>query len=226
MTTITLWHGTSEAFALNALRVGLKPRGRKPSRWPDCPSAPDSVYLTDAYPLHFAANCAGERQRYGICEVEVESTNLLADEDVLEQAGRRYDTESPSPNVPPGDARKRAIAYRKLRYNAAKVRLDGEWSLRLMGTCAYPGPLTVRRVLLVKPGGEIAMRSDPTICLANYRYMGPKYRTLTRFIAGLDPLPEDAEIIHAEEEGCRQLGRDPAPLTPELRMAEVEEVWA
>ena len=91
-----LYHGTSEKAWNSIKKSGIRPRGlSKKSNWKhSIESNPDTVYLTDTYPLHFAMSAirqTGDKiDRVAIIEVDTDLLpgKLVPDEDALEQASR------------------------------------------------------------------------------------------------------------------------------------------
>jgi len=68
-----LYHGTSERVAKLALKQGLWPREdtKDSGNWDHTvPASPHHVYLTRAYAPYFAAQKAGDGERWGIVQVE------------------------------------------------------------------------------------------------------------------------------------------------------------
>lgn len=180
-----LYHGTTGAVARKAIAgQGIQPRRlSKRSNWTNCPSHPDAVYLTNAYPLYFAAQHNVEVA--AVVEVETDRLNpfqLLPDEDALEQNGRGNDGL-------PGHwtMRQRTVNYRNRLRNFA----DGsnwEKSLDCLGTCAHLGvipPAAITRVAFIHTKDAIALvweGMQPMISLLNFRYCGDRYKALTASI--------------------------------------------
>jgi hypothetical protein len=187
-----LYHGTSAKVAERALREGLKPRSAEGvrSNWKrTIESNPETVYLTDAYPLYFALNC--DSKAPAIIQLDVEKLNtlwLVPDEDVLEQAGRGQDGLQ-------GTMKQRTRTYRK-RLPGYVATDKWETSLQAMGTCGSMQPIPAEAIAQVafidaaKAPTLCFGASDAMICLQNYRFCGAKYRNLTNQIFGL-PLEED-----------------------------------
>jgi hypothetical protein len=191
-----LYHGTSIAVARRAVVDGLKPRKMtKAGNWDKSPSHPGAVYLTDAYPLYFGVQ-ALETTYYKVPEgdgrhvaavVEVDASrlspfDLVPDEDVLEQVGRKHD------DLPKGWTMRQRTTYYRNRL-ASDYRNGEGWlkSLEAMGTCAHLGVIpasAITRVAFVDnrvPAGAHLMwiALDASISLINYRFMATKYRELT-----------------------------------------------
>lgn len=188
-----LYHGTSEKYAEDIIKYGLKPRGKKRSHWKGTPSHPGAVYLTNAYAVYFAqAACNGRRDRLAIFEIEVGPAvlNLFApDEDYLEQVTRRDPVWQKQAGT---DMKKRTAWFKKRAFS----HFSEEWenSLARLGTCSYFGPIfpgAITRVAFLPCDHDLVFQSDPTITLINYSIMGAFYRNLTRTIFGDLDLEED-----------------------------------
>lgn len=181
-----LYHGTSSAVALAALREGLRTRQSHggDTMWPDNPSRPDAVYLTDAYALYFGLvtlsreDSLADGRAVGVVEVDtdlLDEYQLVPDEDALEQVYRGRDKVR-------GSMEQRTAYYRK-RLHKYVGKHHG--SLAVMGTCAHLGDIpreAVTRIAIVEPQRQplLCMQAlDPTISVMNYMIMGQKYRDLT-----------------------------------------------
>ncbi len=180
--TILLAHGTSATNLEAILRDGLVPRGDHPSLWDACPSAPDRVYLSDAYAFYFAQHSAGadEAEDLLVVEVEVPMESLLPDEDFLGHiTGPPHELARSLP-----DLRERTLALRDwILEEPTDVQLDlTEGSLRYMGCAAHLGPIAppcIRRLAKI-PADQVTrivlQEFDPVISPANYRFLGPTHR--------------------------------------------------
>jgi hypothetical protein len=189
---VLLYHGTSERHLESICGVGIQPRKiHQITNWKhSSQSHAGAVYLTDAYPLYFAWN-ASEDGRLAI--IEIDSTDLTddlcADEDVVEQANRGRDQLSAKWSI-----KQRTAHYRRMIH-----QYSWETSLQLMGTCAHMGtiPVTaIKRIALVDRSTfrNMLMRGyDPTICLANYRFVGARYRDATKWV--FDPEQVTIDVI-------------------------------
>lgn len=202
-----LYHGTNGRWLDNILTRGIEPRGRRTARnnWKHVPhqSNPTCVYLTDSYAPYFAFNATrGKDPLCAVIEVETDRLNeedLYPDEDFLEQVGRGADDV-------PGTMSERTLHYRarQFDYNPEAAKL----SLKHLGTCAHRGVITLDAITRAvvwphEPNIRLALTWDPTITLANQRYCGDRYRTLTaKLFAGAFDEPQ--------EEGWR----DEWPLPP------------
>jgi len=178
--TKILYHGTSEANLDQILRVGLKPRGKKKSLWTEHPSAPNRVYLTDAYAIYFA-NCAVKiGERAVILKVEVPEFKLVADEDALAQT-KIVDEDFKFLNDL--DIKERTKFWKK---NAPKYPHLAEFSLRALGNAAHMGvikPSQIVKFVTYDVTPEMIFGHDPTISVLNYKLLGEGYRTaLAKFV--------------------------------------------
>jgi hypothetical protein len=211
-----LYHGTSAAVARIAMTEGLHPRkAHGKSNWKrTVESNPDTVYLTDAYPIYFAMNAARRGEQGAVLEIDIgklDQLYLVPDEDVLEQAGRRFDGIE-------GSMRERTRHYRNKV--AGHIATDA-WlkSLAAMGTCGSLKPIpasAIKRVAFIDFSRcpMISMTAgDASICLGNYRFCGPKYRGLTQRLFGheveADPLgigqlPTDLSSIDEQHRAVMQ----------------------
>jgi hypothetical protein len=151
-----------------------------------------TIYLTCAYPLHFAF-CAtdpdGDDQ--GVI-LEVDATKLnqhfwCADEDALEQIGRGNDSLPAT-----WDMKQRTLWYRERAHE-----YPGNVSLELLGTIGYRGVIpfdAVTRYVTIENEAMVrlcALKLDPMISINNYRYVGKLYRDSVRWLFG-----DIAEVRH------------------------------
>jgi hypothetical protein len=194
-----LYHGTSEAIARKALDEGLLPRADTgiESRWTECPSRDDLVYLTTAYAGYFAVQATDKLEPWGIVEIDTDllpefAEYLVPDEDWLEQAVRG------APDLPDDyralDMIERTAFWRERLHNLTHL---WEESVNGLGNCAHLGPIpssAVTRVSIFDPKSNpsIAMLAlDPTISILNYQIIGGKYRAMLRWLVGDDVTPEE-----------------------------------
>lgn len=83
-----LYHGTSSRFLKNIEKNGLKPRGNQNSNWSEA-SNKEFVYLTDMYPMLFAAQALEEKnkkEKLVILEInflKLNCSNLYPDDDFI-----------------------------------------------------------------------------------------------------------------------------------------------
>jgi hypothetical protein len=216
-----LYHGTSERTARKILKHGIKPRGakKKGNFQHSVPSNPACVYLTDAYGLYFSYNASPAKVlqppfgNLAVVEIDtdlLDETDLIPDEDVIEQSGRKID------HLPKDWGMvQRTLHYRDL---TPSYRDTDGWkvSLMCMGTCCHFGSIpasAVTRVALVsteKQGAVVLTALDPTISIQNYRFVGSKYRNLTKWVFGeeLEEVPQDVSIFAGLPEQVLQSARE------------------
>jgi hypothetical protein len=190
-----LYHGTTGRFLPRILRDGLQ--GRKFTKVKGhfdhtVQSNPEAVYLTDAYPWHFASIASkGQKKDWPGLILEIERDRLLPwllcpDEDYLEATTRKQ-----GPECGPGfcptdwDLKARCKHYRKI----AKLNPDlADDSLKRLGTCAYYGAIpwsAVTRYALIDWGKlHPVMRIrcvDSMVSMINYRLLAERHREFTRW---------------------------------------------
>lgn len=204
-----LYHGTSERHVKAILKEGIKPRGRGTSNWKTTvESNPDAVYLTNAYPLHFAGAAVRGDERLAVIEVntrELFILNLMPDEDFLEQFTRR---EGPAPVD-------KSMKYRTRWYRKRARDFQHYWlkSVDGLGTCCHLGTVPVSALMRVVYmdqatfGKLIVHGCDPMIHLLNYRLVGAKYRNYTHWLFN-DPLEDDPEYGSRFKASLDKFGRD------------------
>jgi len=86
--TVRLYHGTSAEHLSAILKNGVRPRGIKPSVWPEYESRPDCVYLTSAYGFYFAMAAYESGKKSVVFEIDTEALDkslILPDEDFIAQ---------------------------------------------------------------------------------------------------------------------------------------------
>jgi hypothetical protein len=188
-----LYHGTAARHLERIEREGLCPRAqtRVASNWKHTvPSNPRAVYLTDAYPFHFAYCASGNSHDKGLI-LEIDRGNLppwllCPDEDALEQGTRR---------VPPTEANgtapiewsmlKRTRFYRKIAPFNSKL---ADASLEIMGTAAYYGCIPfqwVRRYVIIDwkqlDPSIYFSACDTMVSTINYRILASRHKALIRW---------------------------------------------
>jgi hypothetical protein len=186
-----LYHGTTEhALGAALMGEGLKPRSASGvTNW-DAPieSDPHAVYLTTAYPLHFAINAMGDEKLANSAVVEVDTwmlqgTKFQADEDAIEQCKRGHDE---LPKDWTMEQRTRWYRNRAHKYSA-------QASLALLGTCAYRGtigPEAITRAAVFTRKQAVWMTAhvfDPTITVQNYRFCGAMHEKNVAWLFGDGP---------------------------------------
>jgi hypothetical protein len=162
------------------------------------------VYLTDAYPHHFAVAAAtGTHDWPVIIEVDpllMGTSRFYPDEDYLAQRHC---------NRVGGNLLKQTRRYRRQLVEHRPVWVD---SLRELGTVAFRGRVERRfwtRVLLLRSFAYGAIL-DPTITMANRKIMGRFHQDGTKWLFGDGPLthsilgfefphPEEVQVVPAEE---------------------------
>jgi hypothetical protein len=200
-----LYHGTKAALLTTLTREGILPREmqKKKSRgnWTHTiTSNRKAIYLTDAYPGHFASVASGKTR--GLI-LEIDRGALLPwllcpDEDMLEQLSRNVPSNG-SNNLAPGDwsMAKRTRYYRQLAPMNPKL---ADKSLEMMGTCGYYGPISwkaVRRYVIVDWEKLVEnnpvmfyMACDTMVSVMNYKVLKTRHRELNKWFFGesVDPL--------------------------------------
>lgn len=175
-----LYHGTRAAHQARILEHDLVPRGQSGvSQWQHtAESRPDAVYLTSAYPLHFAINAQGEGDLL-ILEVDTAKLNpslLVADEDALAQSLNELAT------------RRMTLLEKTLYYRDRSHHYSAEDSLALLGTCAYLGPVPAAalsraaRIRLEDVGTLIIGGFDPVVSPINFSIFGDEYRESIKWL--------------------------------------------
>lgn len=198
-----LFHGTTAAVLDRIKREGIMPRAKAKAKqnWNGTvPSNKDAVYLTTAYPWHFAA-VASEQKGIGLI-LEINRNYLMPwklcpDEDFMEQGSRGCGPTKTAPNLAPVEwsMKKRTMHYRKIaRFNAPLA----DESLGHMGTCAYYGTipfLAVTRYVLIewaKLHFEMRLRAvDSMVSIMNYRILKSRHEAFCRWFFNDPVKPED-----------------------------------
>jgi len=199
---VLLYHGTCERIARLALTEGLLCRedsGVKSIWEHTVESNPELVYLTIAYAPYFAYHAVpdeddpGEQfgHRWGIVEIDtdlLDENMMLPDEDFLEQISRGQDLSEMSEDFPEGNYMTERTQW--FRDHLGAFAHLWQKSLAGLGNCAHSGsilPEAVTRVVLYDPGPNslITMASlDPMISTMNYRFCGPKYEGIIKWMFG------------------------------------------
>lgn len=189
-----VYHGTSLERWGVIQRQGLTPRGQHgQSNWThSIESNPDTIYLTDAYAMHFglsAVNCTGKKSdKVVIIEIDTDLLpgELVPDEDALEQIARQ----SPEGLPPRWTMQERTRYYRGKVREFAELGLDHEWSMEQLGTMGHIGtipPAAFTRIAVIDLKKESALAwtyMDCTVLTKNYQILGGYYRALSKLIFG------------------------------------------
>lgn len=201
-----LYHGTTSRFLPAIMQKGLLPRGRRRGNWSHTiESNPRAVYLTSAYPWHFAA-CSTKKTEPGLI-LEIDSEQLdrhrcCPDEDFLEQATRGRDVGDIG-----DDMKERTAYYRNvMRWNPEHFKT----SLEYMGTATYFGPIPWRAVTqwaeidLMKMNPHWRLRCvDSSVSILSYRYLKSFHEGFTRWLFGY-PVPVEELFIGWEAMSVEQ----------------------
>jgi hypothetical protein len=204
-----LYHGTAAACLEGIKREGILPRAKSKTKgnWAHTViSNRDAVYVTTAYPWHFAA-CASDEKKDGLI-LEINRERLLPwklcpDEDFMEQATRRQGPPD-YPGFAPTDwpTKKRTEFYRKIaRYNPASDSNNlADKSLNSLGTAAYydtiPWRAVTRYVSIDWAKMHMRLRIqavDSMVNTLNYRILKDRHAAFIRWFFG-DPVdPEEMD---------------------------------
>ena len=184
---ITLYHGTSAKAVKKIIEdQELKPRAGRKSIWDgEFPSAKDRVYLTSCYPMFFAASAHYKtKSEPMILEIKIPKNDqefLMPDEDPLGQLEN-----IPKKHKTYGMSFKQRTKWWK--NNAPRYPHLWRDSLRLLGTCAYYGSIS----LISQTGGDFGISRiiempenylyefDPSISLANHQTLGHNYHIVAK----------------------------------------------
>lgn len=180
-----LYHGTTKTVANKAFQEGLKPRGSRKSMW-HATSSKHAVYLTDAYAPYFSFNAASEQQtdEHAVLVVDtklLKITDLMPDEDALEQATRKE-------SYFEGSMLQRTKHFRDHQLKYAAIGYDWLWSLKVLGTCCYHGVIPPQAICKSIEWSRETTRNlvfvfDPMISLMNYHLVGSRYRWMMQEFA-------------------------------------------
>jgi hypothetical protein len=194
-----LYHGTRAGHLSNIVNQALVPRGESGvSQWKhSVESRSDAVYLTTAYPLHFAINAQGDGD---LLIIEIDTSKLdpnlfIADEDALAHSLKEPQT------------RNMNLAEKTQYYRERSHQHSASNSLALMGTCAYQGSIpaaALRRTASIKladVGKLIVGGFDPVISPLNFKFFGKEYTESVKWLFGdedvcaLNPMMPRVDII-------------------------------
>ena len=183
-----LYHGTSAANYERIRERGyLAPRSmsKATGNWKHTiQSNRDAIYMTTAYPLHFALSATDDRSGAVIIEIDtslLQPSLFVADEDAIEQHQRGKDTLPATMSM-----KQRTMWYRKRihKYNPTA-------SLSLLGTCGYKGPIYTHEFsraahLSHDAVMELVMYAgmDPSITVMHYQLLGEMYEENVRWLFG------------------------------------------
>jgi hypothetical protein len=172
-----LYHGTIRSFADTAFTDGIKPRGQGPGNWPDRPSRPDCVYLTDAFGATYAVASsikAGEPDTAECAIIEVEAPddgNLLPDEDFLTECVLMSYKEGEFDD--PGDTKKHALSASLRDSLEAYAGTDWLQVLRELHKDQYkPIDEWVQRCAVDERGNKVRGWESSVIGLGSCAYKG------------------------------------------------------
>jgi hypothetical protein len=194
--TMKVYHGTSLSRWKKIKLGGLSPRGEiGQSNWThSIESNPDTVYLTDAYAMHFAMASLDteklEKDHAVIIEIETDRLDqhqLVADEDALEQVSRNMGRGQDGLPVD-WDMLKRTRYYKSQVREFADKGLGFEWSMQMLGTAGFVGkisPEAFTRVAIIDIAKQRALAWEYMNCqvsVMNYKFLGEKYRALTQIL--------------------------------------------
>lgn len=178
-----LVHGTIASCAMDAPKIGLTPRWQRKSNW-DIASHPDHVYLTCTYALHYAYAARDGRQgiHLGLVEIETDDLDvdkLMPDEDAIAQVWQLNNNNDLTLNEKTEYVRDNMERFNK--------KFNYEWSLNKLGNCAYAGiipPKAITRVVLINSSTSFMDVFDPSITIANFKYLGNYYKELQKMFIG------------------------------------------
>jgi hypothetical protein len=176
-----LYHGTRATHFDNLANFELVPRGVSGnSRWThSVESRPDAVYLSTAYPLHYAINAAegGDILIIEIATDHLDTTKLIADEDALAHG---------KDDLP----RTMDLAERTRYYRERAHLYPANVSLRVMGTCSHLGPIpatAITRIARVPEQGVgrlVLGGLDPVVSPIHYAIFAKEFEQSVRWLFG------------------------------------------
>lgn len=179
-----LYHGTTTKHLDSILRNGLHPRGRRRGNWDRYHSRSDMVYLTTAYAPFFAINSVAEEEKAVIVEVQTADLNpsaLYPDEDFIAQA-LAHQMQLPLDYI-----------HKRVRRTLHQYQHHTCDSVHALGNAAHKGvipPEAITRYATIDGKLQSSLfwiALDPCISVLNYRFMGPKYRSIIAWIMGDRP---------------------------------------
>jgi len=208
-----LYHGTTVTVLPMLQRVGIAPRAvtKGKDNWKHTvTSNRNAVYLTTAYPWHFAAHAS--KDQVGLI-LEIERAYLLPwllcpDEDWMEQASREVGPNDKNPNLAPIDKsmKERTMYYRRIARHNPKL---ADKSLEMMGTCAYYGTIpwdaVTRYVTIdwrtIHPSMHLRA-VDSMVSILNHQILSQRHQALTRWFFGDPVTPQE---LNGNDDFIRQL---------------------
>lgn len=198
---VHLYHGTSESVLENILANGLRPRKDTgvQGNW-DIQSRSDFVYFTRAYAGYFAALAAKNGERLAIIEAKLNVSQLVPDEDYMEQATRTPEVNRAIVSAYQAPQLLGTMEERTEWFRDNITSFKDFWSQSLdgLGNAAHQGPvapIALARVTLFDPKSNPSMyfmALDPCITVLNYAIMGAKYEALVQWLIGE---PVDPEVL-------------------------------
>lgn len=190
-----VYHGTSLQAWQVIQTAGLLPRdaGTK-SNWDhSIESNPDTVYLTDAYAMHFGLNALNPSKDVAMNKVviiEMETDDLpgplVPDEDALEQVSRYSEDGLPRH----WNMVERTRFYRGKVHKYAEYGLDFYWSMEELGTGGHVGAIPASYFLraavidIVEAHALVFAYLDTTPSVLAYKVMRGYLRAMAAAIFG------------------------------------------
>lgn len=202
-----LYHGTRTGHLESILANDLVPRAISgQSQWDHtAQSREDLVYLSSAYPLHFAINAQTEGDLL-VIEIDtdlVDAAKMVADEDALAHCLREAATAGMS------------LLERTLYYRERAPGYSAEFSLSRLGTCGHLGAIprrALRRAVRIDAqyAGHLVLGGfDPVIHPVNYEIHGAEYNESIAWlfrdteVCAINPrmpdIPRDVTWVNADE---------------------------
>jgi len=207
-----LWHGTSSRFLDLILEHGLLPKAALEEygiesgeqHWKEFPSRDECVYLTDTYPLYFAASRSEYPEKMLIIETEVDEGLLEPDEDFIVQGlnqTNKLETQTiwllknwqgvADEDLPSGEDLTFEFCHSIIRDSISLFWGDlADDSIKGLGTVAHLGPIhetEITRYALIdmkEQAGITAISLDPSISVWNKLLLGQRYSETVRWIFG------------------------------------------
>lgn len=201
----TLYHGTTFKIFDQIKKNGIVPRrtSKLKGNWSHTVSSNrEAVYLTNAYPWHFAASAVSNQKEKGLL-LEINQSKLfpwklIPDEDFLEQATRGKNGLDVFDLAPTnGTMKERTTFYRKKAKDMVALYPNlSEMSLEYMGTVAYYGDIpweAVTRYVVVdwpKLDQEMSIRFiDSQVSIQNFRFLQTRHKAFTKWLFGDEVQP-------------------------------------